>query len=241
MKNTLFLVLFIFFAVSCDKIEDLLPNGLTEAETIEGLKSALTIGTDTAVFQTHRVDGFYHDAAIKILMPPDASVIAENISYVPGGAALLEEVVLLMNRAAEDAAGSAVPVFRSAITGMTVSDAYGILTGNDTAATHYLREKTYGSLKTAFMPIVTSSLNKELIPGVSPNEAWNDLITEYNAVANSLVGQLAGLTPVNTQLDTWVTQQALNGLFMKISDEERAIRNDPVARVNAILRKVFGS
>lgn len=240
MKRILPIFVVLLAFASCEEIEDLLPNGLTEAEVVQGLKSALTVGTDTAVFQTSRLDGFYKDALIKILMPPDARVIAENISYVPGGEAMLEEMILLMNRAAEDAAASATPILKDAILTMTISDAYNILQGSDSAATHYLRSRTFSPLKQAFMPIVTTSLDKELLPGLSPNEAWAELTGAYNTVANSLVGQLAGLTPVNTQLDGYVTQKALNGLFLKIADEEKAIRTDPIARVNEILKKVFG-
>jgi len=240
MKRLIIPLLLTIFLVSCEEIEDLLPNGLTEAEVVQGLKSALTVGTDTAVFQTSRLDGFYKDAIIKILMPPDARVIVENISYVPGGEAMLDEMILLVNRAAEDAAASATPVLKDAILSMTITDAYNILQGSDSAATHYLRTKTFLPLKQAFMPIVTTSLNKELLPGLSPNEAWAELTGAYNTVANSLVGQLAGLTPVNAQLDGYVTHKALSGLFLKIADEEKAIRTDPFARVNEILKKVFG-
>lgn len=232
-------LLMLGLGVGLTSCEDVMNPTLTEAEVIQGLKSALTVGTDTAVFQTHRTDGFFRDAAIKILMPADAEPLVKNISYVPGGQALLDEVILLMNRAAEDAAGEAGPVFKDAITQMTIADAWGILNGSDTAATHYLRIKTYDRLYDAFLPKINASLGKELLPGITPIQAWTDLTSSYNTVANSLVGQLAGLTPVNSQLDTWVIRRALEGLFKKIADEEVAIRRDPLARVNDILRKVF--
>lgn len=237
--RVLLAVLLSFLAVGISSCEDALNPTLTESEVIQGLKSALTVSTDTAVFQTHRTDGFFKDASIKILMPPDAKVLVENISYVPGGQALLDKVILLMNRAAEDAAGEAGPIFKEAIVQMSIADAWGILNGPDSAATHYLRIKTYDQLYQAFHPMVDQSLGKELLPGISPLQAWTDLTSAYNAVANSLAGQLAGLTPVQSQLDVWVTHRALAGLFLKIAEEEKAIRHDPLARVNDILKRVF--
>lgn len=238
-RTLVFAVVFGVLAAGMSSCEDTLNPTLTEGEVIQGLKSALTVSTDTAVFQTHRTDGFFRDAAIKILMPPDAKVLVDNISYVPGGQALLDKVILLMNRAAEDAAGEAGPIFKDAIVQMSIADAWGILNGPDSAATHYLRLKTYDRLYEAFRPKVNQSLGKELLPGITPLQAWTDLTSAYNAVANSLAGQLAGLTPVQSQLDVWVTQRALRGLFLKIAEEEKAIRHDPLARVNDILRRVF--
>ncbi|MGC8866399.1 MAG: DUF4197 domain-containing protein [Bacteroidales bacterium] len=238
-RSILLAVISVVLAIGMSSCEDTLNPTLTESEVIQGLKSALSVSTDTAVVQTHRTDGFFKDASIKILMPPDARVLVENISYVPGGQALLDKVILLMNRAAEDAAGEAGPIFKDAIVQMSVADAWGILNGVDTAATHYLRLKTYDKLLSAFQPVVFASLNKELLPGVTPLQAWTDLTTSYNSVANSFVGQLAGLTPVNSQLDVWVTRRALEGLFHKMAAEEISIRHDPWARVNDILRKVF--
>ena len=236
LRNYLVIIVLGLAVVSC---EDVMNPSLTEAEVIQGLKSALTVGTDTAVSQTHRQDGFFKNASIKIGMPTDAEVMVKNISYVPGGQAMLDKVIVLMNRAAEDAAGEAAPIFKDAITQMTITDAWGILNGADTAATHYLRLKTYEQLRTAFHPVIYLSLSKELLPGITPLQAWSELTTSYNVVANSLVGQLAGLTPVNSQLDTWVTYRALHGLFIKIAEEEVSIRHDPLARVNDILKKVF--
>lgn len=240
IQRTLFLAAVLtVLTAGISSCEDALNPTLTEAEVIQGLKSALTVSTDTAVFQTHRTDGFFRDAAIKIQMPPEAQVLVDNISYVPGGQALLDKVILLMNRAAEDAAGEAGPIFKDAIVQMSIADAWGILNGPDSAATHYLRLKTYDRLYDAFRPKVNQSLGKELLPGITPLQAWNDLTSAYNAVANSLAGQLAGLTPVQSQLDVWVTQRALRGLFREIAKEEKAIRHDPLARVNDILRRVF--
>lgn len=240
MKRLLFIMAVIFGLSACDKLDEIIPTGLTEAEVVQGLKSALTVGTDTAVNNCGSLDGFYKDQIIKIMLPEDAKIIVENISLIPGGSQMLESVILRMNRAAEDAASQATPIFVNAITSMSISDGFSILNGNDTSATHYLRQKTFTPLTNLFLPVVSASLNKDLIGGVSTNEAWAELSGTYNVLANSLAGQLAGLTPVNTQLDAHVTNKGLNGLFYKISEEEKAIRHDPLARVNEILKKVFG-
>ncbi|MDO9511905.1 MAG: DUF4197 domain-containing protein [Bacteroidales bacterium] len=241
MKRLLFVMAVIFGLTACDKFDEIIPAGLTEAEVVQGLKSALIVGSDTAVQNCSRLNGFYSDQLIKILLPEDAKILVENIALIPGGSQMLESVILRMNRAAEDAASQATPIFVDAVTSMSFSDAFAILNGTDSAATNYLRQKTFTPLTNLFLPVVSASLNKELIGGVSTNEAWAELSGAYNTLANSLVGQLSGLTPVNTQLDAHVTNKGLNGLFYKLAMEEKSIRNDPWARVNDILKKVFGN
>ncbi len=154
--------------------------------------------------------------------------------------AFIEDMVLKLNRAAEDAAKEATPIFVDAITEMTIQDAFAILNGPDTSATHYLREKTFNNLQDAFQPKIATSLNKPLVAGISAAETWNTFTTLYNDIANSPFGQLAGLTAVNAELDAYVTTKGLYGLFVKVADEEKAIRNDPLARVTDILERVFG-
>jgi hypothetical protein len=241
MKRLLFVMAVIFGLTACDKFDEIIPAGLTETEVVQGLKSALIVGSDTAVQNCSRLNGFYSDQLIKILLPEDAKILVENIALIPGGSQMLESVILRMNRAAEDAASQATPIFVDAVTSMSFSDAFAILNGTDSAATNYLRQKTFTPLTNLFLPVVSASLNKELIGGVSTNEAWAELSGAYNTLANSLVGQLSGLTPVNTQLDAHVTNKGLNGLFYKLAMEEKSIRNDPWARVNDILKKVFGN
>lgn len=248
-KQVLIVALLVIFVISCDntdEIIDLIQNQtLTEAEVAEGLKSALTVGTDTAVSIVTAVNGFYMDELIKIYLPPEAQIIVENannpILAAIGIPELIDEMVLKMNRAAEDAATEATPIFVEAITTMTILDAFEILNGSDTSATHYLREKTYTNLQTAFQPKIAISLEKPLVGGISASETWSSLSGLYNDVANSIAGQLAGLTPVNAELDEYVTRKALDGLFIKVGDEEKSIRTDPIARVNDILKKVFGN
>lgn len=248
MKKIFIILSLLICFTSCDEngdIIDIIENtGLTEAEVTEGLKEALTIGTDTAVSIVSQVNGYFLDELIKIYLPPEANIIVENVDNpilsALGVEAFIEDMVLKLNRAAEDAAAEATPIFIDAITDMTIQDAFGILNGSDTSATHYLREKTFINLQDAFQPKIGTSLNKPIVAGISAAETWTTFTTLYNDIANSLVGQLAGLTAVNTQLDAYVTAKALNGVFVKVAEEEQAIRTDPLARVTDILEKVFG-
>jgi hypothetical protein len=248
MKKFLILVaaVTIPFLYSCEEGDEIINLGaLTDAEIIAGLKEALTVGTDTAVSIVSKIDGYYKDALIKILLPPEADIIVDNLDNPVlqglGLDLLVEDLILKINRAAEDAATEAAPVFVGAITGMTIADGFNILHGEDTAATHYLRMNTFGELHDLYTPKMQNSLDKEIVAGVSAQATWNTLTGEYNTIANSLVGQLAGLEPVNTDLGDWVTTKALDGLFVKIADAEKAIREDPLARVTDLLRRVFGS
>ncbi len=248
MKKLFIILSLLISFTSCedtDDIIDIIENvGLTEAEVIEGLKEALKVGTDTAVTTVSKVDGYFLDELIKIYLPPEADILVENTNNpllsTLGVDDFIEDMILKLNRAAEDAATEATPIFIDAITEMTIQDAFDILNGSDTSATHYLREKTFTDLQEAFQPKIATSLNKPLVAGISAAETWNSFTILYNDIANSLVGQLAGLTPVNTELDEYVTTKGLQGLFVKVADEEIAIRNDALARVTDILEKVFG-
>ena len=245
-------ILIVLFALmiplfySCEEADEIIENlGLTDLEINAGLKEALTIATDTAVSIVSKVDGYYKDEIIKILLPPEADIIVDNLNNPLlqglGFDQLIEDVIFKINRAAEDAATEAAPIFWGAITEITITDGYNILHGEDTAATHFLREHTFSELHQLFAPKMQNSLNKDIVAGVSAQETWSTLTGQYNTIANSIVGQLAGLEPVNTNLGEWVTTKALDGLFVKIADEEKAIREDPLARVTDLLRRVFGS
>ncbi|OFX69442.1 MAG: hypothetical protein A2X12_11585 [Bacteroidetes bacterium GWE2_29_8] len=248
MKNIFIISFFSFLLLgftSCVKdnpLDILVPDvGLTEEEVANGLKEALTVGTDTSVSIVSSLDGFYKDDLIKILLPPEANTIIENISYVPGGEKLVSDVILLLNRSAEDAAKEAKPIFVNVVTSMTIEDAFSILQGEDTSATYYLKKNSYSQLKELFQPKINVSLNKPLLAGVSTNEAWNTLQTAYNTVANN-GGVLLGISPITPiSLDEYAANKALYGLFSKIAIEEKSIRKDPAARVTDLLKKVFGS
>lgn len=240
MKKLIFIFVTLVSFSSCtqDEIDKILAgNGLTNEEIIEGLKSALSVGTDTSVTILNKLDGYYKDDLVKILLPEDAKAIYDNINKVPGGSLLLEETIKSLNRAAEDAAIEAKPIFIDAITGITITDGLSILNGADTAATFYLKDKTFSPLYNAFQPKIDASLSKELVGGISANSAYNNLVSAYNTA--SLNGILFPKITTNS-LSTHVTNKALTGLFIKVADEEKAIRTDPLARVNDILKKVFG-
>ncbi|WP_320110209.1 DUF4197 domain-containing protein [Draconibacterium orientale] len=214
---------------------------LTQNEIVAGLKEALITGTNNSVDILGAQDGYYKDELVKILLPPEADIIMDNIGKVPGGQKLLDDVLLHINRAAEDAAKEAAPIFVNSIKSMTFNDAVGILKGNDNAATAYLHKTTYDQLFQLYRPKIKASVEEELVGGVSTKESWDTLVGKWNQVAGSFLGQTAGLEKVDTQLEDYLTAKALDGVFLKIAGEEKLIREDPAARVTSLLKKVFGS
>lgn len=217
------------------------PVPLTEADVIAGLKEALTTGARNSAQRLAVENGYYGDAAIKILLPPEARTIVDNISKLPGGEKLVEDVVLRINRAAEDAAKEVAPIFVNSITSMSIGDAWGILKGSDNAATSYLRNTTYSQLYDLYKPKIQVSTEKKIIGNVSTKDSWNTLTTRWNTLANSVAGKLANLKPVNTDLDDHLTNMALSGMFSKVEIEELRIRKEVSARVTPLLQRVFGS
>jgi len=213
---------------------------VTNAENVSGLKSSLNIGIEQAVSSLGVENGFYKDAALKLLLPSEAQSIVKNAKLIPGGQALVDKAVLSLNRSAEDAVKEATPIFKTAIVNMSITDAMGILFGSNNAATEYLRRTTYAQLKAAFAPKVRASLDKPLVANVSTTKTWNSLTSGYNSVAKSMTGSIAGMKTVNVDLENYVTEKALDALFIKVAAEESAIRTNPAARVNDILKKVFG-
>ena len=214
---------------------------LTEADVAKGLKEALTIGSKNASSILSAVDGYYGDALVKIYLPEEASVIIDNISKIPGGEKLVEDVILRINRAAEDAAKEAAPIFVNSITAMTIRDAFTILNGADNAATQYLVNTTRTDLYNLYKPKIRQSTEKEIVGGISTKESWEALTGKWNAFASSVVGRVGGFEAVNTDLDDYLTNRALDGMFLKVQDEEKKIRNNVSARVTPLLEKVFGS
>jgi hypothetical protein len=247
MKKLFLVIAVIFLTVSCDTLQqvgsDVLKmstGGVSNADNIAGLKEALSVGVGNAVVSLNKQNGYFSNQALKILLPPEAGVIVDNIKLIPGGQSLVEDVVLRLNRAAEDAVSEAAPIFTSAIRNMTIADATNILFGNKDAATAYLRKNTYSQLVSAYAPKINASLGKNIVGGISAANSWSTLSNAYNSVANSIVGKAANLTPVNEDLGAYVTGKALDGLFLTLANEEAKIREDPVARVSDLLRKVFG-
>ncbi len=214
---------------------------LSQTEITNGLKEALIVGTNNSANILGVTDGYYKDDLVKILLPPEADIIVKNISKIPGGDQLIEDVLLKINRAAEDAVKDAKPIFVSSIKSMTITDAVGILKGGENAATNYLHKTTYDQLVELYRPKIKASVEKKLVGNVSTAQSWNTITKKWNDIAKSLVGQMAGFKPVEIELDEYLTHKALDGLFLKIEAEEKQIREDPVARVNNILKRVFGS
>ncbi|MCY1718767.1 DUF4197 domain-containing protein [Prolixibacteraceae bacterium Z1-6] len=214
---------------------------LTQNEIIAGLKEALVTGTNNSANILGATDGYYKDELVKIVLPPEANIIVENAGRIPGGQKLLDDVLLHINRAAEDAVSEAKPIFIKSITNMTISDGIGILKGDNNAATEYLHKTTYDQLFQLYRPKIKASVEKDIAAGISTKESWDSLIGKWNKLSNNAIGQMAGFKPVDTQLEDYLTEKALNGLFLKIAEEEKQIRKDPVARVTGLLKKVFGS
>jgi hypothetical protein len=201
---------------------------LSTADVVSGLKEALTQGTTKGAEKLSAVDGFFKDAAIKILLPAEAQKVMTTVSKIPGGQKMVDDAILSMNRAAEDAAKSAAPIFGGAIKNMSISDAWGILKGGDSAATKYLRTTTTGALTEAFRPVIESSLSK-----VNATQHWNSLFNAYN--------KLPFVQKINPDLTAYVTDKALSGMFYQVAQQEAKIRKDPVAQTTDLLKKVFGS
>ncbi|MCG6188924.1 DUF4197 domain-containing protein [Maribellus maritimus] len=242
-----FTFLFLFTAcaelaqIAQQTLEESQGQSLTRTEIVAGLKEALVVGTNKSVDILGVTDGYYKDEMAKILLPPEAGMIVDNVSKIPGGQKLVEDVLLRINRAAEDAVSEAKPIFVNSIKSMTITDAIGILRGADNAATHYLHNTTYNQLFALYRPKIKASVDKKLVGNVSTGQSWDLLTGKWNEVANSMVGKVAGFKPVEIDLDEYLTQKALDGLFLKIENQEKLIREDPAARVTDILKRVFGS
>lgn len=238
MKNSIFLGLMYIFVIhstaqiNINKLKNTVTGGttstsnLTNDEVIKGLKEALTVGTNNATNLVAKTDGFYKNPNIKIPFPEDAVKI-KNVCESIGMKAQVDKFVLTLNRAAEEASKEAAPIFINAIKTMSISDGFSILKGADNAATKYLQEKTTAELKQKFKPIVQNALKK-----VEITKYWTPLVTAYN--------KTPGAQKINPNLDDYVTNKALEGLFKMLAQEELKIRKDPAARVSDLLKKVFG-
>lgn len=202
-------------------------GSLTNQEIVGGLKQALTIGAKNSSSRASAVNGFYGNPALKIPFPPEA-VKMENTLRDIGLGGQIDKFVEVMNRGAEESAKKAANIFVNAITSMSISDAVGILKGPENAATEYLKKSTTAQLTKEFRPSVNQALSK-----VKISEYWTPLTTKYNSIPF--------VAPVNTDLNAYVTERAISGLFVYVAEEEAKIRKDPAARVTDLLKKVFGS
>lgn len=200
-------------------------DSLTTNDVIGGLKEALNKGIEKGTTQLSATDGFFANAAIKILMPKEAEVVEQNLRKI-GMGDKVDAAILNMNRAAEDACKTASPIFLNAIKNMNFADAWAIFKGRDNAATNYLQKQTTDELTTAFKPIIDAALNK-----LDATKHWNTIFSNYNKFS---------LKKVNPDLTAYVTEKALNGIFYQLAIEEQKIRKDPAARTTDILKTVFG-
>lgn len=201
-------------------------QSLTTSEVVMGLKEALNIGVQNSTQQLSAVDGFFKNAAIKILMPSEAQKVESTLRKI-GLGHQVDDAIMAMNRAAEDAAKSAAPIFLQAIKDITIEDGWNILRGSDSAATLYLKSKTSLPLTNAFAPIIQQSLEK-----VNATKYWNTVFTSYNKIPM--------VQKVNPNLTAYVTDKALAGIFHEVALQEMQIRKNPAARTTQLLKKVFG-
>ncbi len=201
-------------------------SGPGNEQIIAGLKEALSIGTGNAVTATSKTNGYFGNQAIKILIPEKIQKVADVLGRV-GYQKEVDDFVLSMNRAAEKAAPQAKAIFIDAVRQMTVDDARKILDGGDTAATEYFKAKTSGKLYEAFQPIVSSSMNE-----VGTTRSYKEMMGQYTALPFASAESL--------DLDRYVTNKSLDGLFYLVGQEEIKIRKDPAARVTDLLKTVFG-
>lgn len=199
---------------------------LDERTVASGLREALRVGTERSVDKTSRLDGYLGNALIRIVIPEQFEGAANTLRDI-GFGKKVDEFEVGMNRAAERAAGEATQVFWNAIKGITLQDAFGILNGGETAATEYFRTRTEQTLRGRFKPIVQAKMSE-----VGLYTTYNELTDYYN--------KLPFVTKPALDLDEYITQHALDGLFTVLGQEERRIREDPLARTTDLLRRVFG-
>lgn len=227
--NTRIIIIALFAAISfpsCDTLQQL-SSGLepTSAEIGQGLKQALEFGISEGAALLAQKDGYFK-SEYKILLPAEARKVTDRLKFIPGFNDLENIILEKLNRAAEDAAASAKPIFVNAIREMTFDDALNILMGPQNAATQYLDQKTHVPLYNEFNPVVVTSLNK-----FNAIQYWADAVNAYNKIP--LVEK------VNPSLDQYVTEAALDGLFGMVAKKELQIRTDINSRTTDLLKKVF--
>ena len=198
---------------------------LTTEEVANGLKEALIKGISNGSQEASKVNGFLGNPKIKIPFPPDVQKVEDKLRSI-GLDKQVDQFVETLNRGAEEAAKEARPIFVSAIRSMTIQDAWDILKGEDNAATQYLQRTTSSQLRSKFKPVISNALDK-----TNATKYYGDIINTYNKIP--LVDD------VDPDLENYATQKALDGLFFLIANEEKKIREDPVARTTDLLKKVF--
>lgn len=237
MRKMLFIYVLVFGACTSAQINQTIGDvnktlggssaPLTTDEVARGLKEALIKGISTGSDLVSQVDGYFNNPQIKIPFPPEVKKVEDRLRQLGLGNEV-DKFVVTLNRGAEDAAKEAKPIFIEAIRAMTIQDAWSILRGESDAATQYLKRTTSGLLKEKFKPVIQNSLNK-----VNATRYYGDIVTRYN--------QIPFVQKVNPDLDDYATDKAIEGLFLMIAQEEKNIRQNPVARTTEILKRVFGT
>lgn len=243
MKKILLPILFTtsLFLSSCDTLQSVAQTAadvLTEStgsstytpsslDMSNGLKDALNVGISAGANRLSQQNGYFGNALLKIVMPPEAQQVEKTLRDL-GMGKLVDDAILSFNRGAETAAKEAAPIFMNSIKQMTFTDAKNILLSNDkTSATAFLKKTSYASLQNVFTPVIDKSLKS-----VNATKYWGDVINTYN--------QVPLVKKVNPDLTAYVTEQALNGLFKMVEKEEIKIRENISARSTDLLQKVFG-
>ena len=252
-------VVLLLGAAACEKVNDVLKSlGLSDTEIVAGLKEALNTAADTAQGSASKVNGFLKNEAIAIMLPDELKPVKQLVDKaddIPVVGAIVkntlgngvEDLRVAMNRAAEEASQGVLPIFKGAVKEMTITDGLQVLQGGDSAASHYLREKTYTKLEDKFTPVVKESMGKTEV-----NSYYETLSTNYNEVVgkvNAIPGGMAlvkAAVPdlpdrLDTDLSRFITTKGLDGLFYLMKGEEKKIRTNPLDYASDIIRKVFNS
>ncbi len=203
-------------------------NSIGSNEIATALRQALEKGTRNAASQLSVTNGYFGDALVKILLPPQAQKVETTLRQI-GLGSLVDKMVLSMNRAAEDAASKAAPIFVNAITGMSIQDGVNIVRGGQGSATNYLKQRTTSALTNAFRPVIKTSLDK-----INAATLWEQVFSTYNRLPTTF-------NQINPDITAYVTERALDGMFSKIAVEENKIRANPAERTTDLLKKVFGA
>jgi len=229
MLKKIVLIILIFQVSACNELQQILEAGgsvgLTQFQIASGLKEALQNGVANQVTTLGGSDGFYKNDLVKISLPKELQKVDKALRDI-GFNKLADKGLMIINRAAEDAVGEAIPIFRNAILDMSITDAKNILMGNQDAATQYLQNSSNNALRAKFNPIIQSSFQK-----VGADKVWNDVITTYN--------NIPFVKKVNPNLTEYTTNQALKGVFTMVAVEEVKIRTQIKSRTSDLLKRVF--
>ena len=234
MKKKIFVLSSFLLLTGCAELQTVMQNlpnieqgngGLSSLDISNGLKQALELGVSQGVDLLSKKNGYYDNNLVKILLPEQLQKVDKTLRQI-GLGSLADQGIKLLNTAAEDAVNEAKPIFISAIKNLTFSDAAAILAGNKDAATQYLQKTTTSQLVNAFSPKIKASLDK-----VGANEIWLQIMSKYNAIP--FVNQ------VNADLTGYVTEKAIDGLFLQVAKKEEDIRTNISARTTPLLQKVF--